>query len=78
MCLCNCTYIGFNCNYANCRNFTKGVSNMSNSNKIILKSVAKLAKSAARCASGAASFFDFHQPKEPENLKAMLNSEEKK
>ena len=48
---------------------------MSNSNKIILKSVAKLAKSAARC---AASFFDFHQPKEPENLKAMLNSEEKK
>ncbi|WP_181977011.1 MULTISPECIES: cyclic lactone autoinducer peptide [Ruminococcus] len=51
---------------------------MSNSNKIILKSVAKLAKSAARCASGAASFFDFHQPKEPENLKAMLNSEEKK
>ena len=45
---------------------------MSNSNKIILKSVAKLAKSAARCASGA------HQPKEPENLKAMLNSEEKK
>ena len=51
---------------------------MSNSNKIILKAVAKLAKNVARCASGTASFFDFHQPKEPKNLKAMLNTEEKK
>ena len=49
---------------------------MSNSNKFVLKSVAKLAKSAARRAYGAASFFDFHQPKEPANLKAMLNDDQ--
>ena len=40
------------------------MNKMSNSNKFVLKSVAKLAKSAARRAYGAASFFDFHQPKE--------------
>ena len=55
----------------------RGVNKMSNSNKFVLKSVAKLAKSAARRAYGAASFFDFHQPKEPAHLKAMLNDEKK-
>lgn len=40
--------------------------------KIVLKGIAKVSKKMAIKACGAASYFGYHQPAEPKNLKAML------
>lgn len=39
--------------------------------KIILKATAKAGKAMAIKACGSASFFGYHQPKEPEALKKL-------
>lgn len=40
--------------------------------KIVLKSIANVGKKMAIKACGAASYFGYHQPTEPKNIKDML------
>ena len=40
--------------------------------KVTADFVAKIAKTAAMSASGSASWWNIHQPKEPNNLKKLL------
>lgn len=50
---------------------------MSKIDNFLLMTIAKVAKKAASQALNSASVFDFHQPKEPANLKEMLKKESK-
>ncbi len=40
--------------------------------KTTADAIAKIAKTAAKSASGSASWWNIHQPKEPNNLKKLL------